>query len=235
MADFKIKIADKVIEIESIYDRVYEMCSDYIVRDCEADFKVVSTQSAIDYESELDSEGILVSDLYRETLSVYRLICEKMLDYSTFLMHGSVVGVGDMAFMFTAKSSVGKTTRTNMFLDQIESSYVVNGDKPLLKVGEDCIYACGTPWSGKENLNTNTMVPLKAILFLERDEKTSLEKIPFSQAFITLYQQIYRPSNPVLMAKTLSLIKAMENKVDFYSYHMNLVDTDLQAIYDKIK
>ena len=241
MTEYQIKLADQVIEIRALYPEVYQMCLPYLCQGLEPDLWVNSSPESIEYErnkdkdSETDKPGKGASDAYLETLAVYRSIAEQMPDHSAFLMHGSAVAVDQEAFLFTAASGVGKTTRTTMWLDQIPGSYVVNGDKPLLKVTEDQVLVCGTPWSGKERLNTNTSVPLRAILLLERDEKTSLEKIPFSQAFVWLLRQTYRSPNPRQMARTLSLLKQLETRVDFYSYHMNLVDTDMKPIYQAIR
>ncbi len=235
MYKFQICIANLIIDIQSIYDQVYSMCKDYLCTNKEANFQIISCQEDIEKEEPYDHLGKLVTDAYRETLSIYRKISEKMLSYSTFLMHGSVVAVHNQAFMFCASSGIGKTTRTNLFLEQIKNSYVVNGDKPLIQVNEKGIRACGTPWSGKENLNTNMIVPLKAILLLERNEKTKLEKISFLEAISTLYPQIYRPQNVDLTRKTLSLMQKLNGQVDIYRYGANLIDTDMQVIYDTIK
>ncbi len=235
MCKFQISLANIIIDIQSIYDQVYFMCENYLSTNQKADFQIISTQEEIEKENPYDQKGKLVSDSYRETLSIYRKISEKMLTYSTFLMHGSVVAAENQAFMFTASSGIGKTTRTNLWLEQIKDSYVVNGDKPLIQITDKKILACGTPWSGKENLNTNTIVPLKAILLLERNEKTKLEKITFSEAFLTLYSQTYRPKDASQIQKTLSFIKALDGKVDFYRYGANLINTDMQVIYDTIK
>lgn len=235
MCKFQISLANLVIDIQSIHDQVYYMCKDYLCMNKEADFQIISCQEDIEKEDPFDQQGKQVTDAYRETLSIYRKISEKVLSYSTFLMHGSVVATDKQAFMFCASSGIGKTTRTNLFLEQVPNSYVVNGDKPLIQVNEKGIQACGTPWSGKENLNTNVIVPLKAILLLERKEQTTLEKISFSEAIPSLYPQIYRPQNTNLIRKTLSLMQKLNGQVDFYRYGANLIDTDMQEIYDTIR
>ena len=235
MPKFQIKLADKIIEIVSQYKEVFKLCADYLCEEGKPDMRIVSTREAIAYEKHRDSESMHASKAYLETLAIYRAIAERMLEHSTFLMHGSVVAVGKEAFMFTAASGVGKTTRTNMWLEQIEGSYVVNGDKPLLKVCESGTLACGTPWSGKEQLHSNVMVPLRAIVFLERSERTDLKKISFSEAFVQLLQQTYRPQDPKLMAKTLGLLKKMGTGIEFYWYYMNLDDMDMRWLYEKIR
>ena len=43
--------------------------------------------------------------------------------------------------------------------DNIPGSFVVNGDKPLIQVGEE-IVVFGTPWAGKEGTQRNTGIRL---------------------------------------------------------------------------
>lgn len=153
--------------------------------------------------------------------------------YSTFLMHGAVAAVKGGAYMFTAASGVGKTTRLKGWLEQIEDSSVVNGDKPLLKVTDHEILACGTPWCGKEKLHTNSVVPLRAIILLERGEKEKLRRITFSEAFVKLLEQSYRPEKPDAMVRTLRLIKALDGRVQFFRYSSCLEDMDLRRVYEQ--
>lgn len=137
------------------------------------------------------------------------------------LMHGSVVAVGDNAVMFTAPSGTGKTTHTRLWLDHIPGAYVVNGDKPLLNVGEN-ITAFGTPWSGKENMNRNCCATLKAICLLERSESNSIEAVRFMQVWQQLMKQFYLPQDPVLMEKTMRLIDSICKQVPIYRLRCNM-------------
>ena len=236
MKNFKIRLAEKIIEINALYPDVYELCADYICGDeCTPDFCVASTEEGIEFEKNRSNDDSGYSDGYLETLSIYRDICERMLAYDAFLMHGSVVADSEAAYMFVAASGVGKTTRTNEWLRQIEGSFVVNGDKPLLKIEDKQVYACGTPWSGKEKLNTNIIVPLRAIIILERADKVLLRKLSFAEAFVPALQQIYRPEDPGRMAKTLELFKKLDKKVDFYKYYINLDDMDMKKIYEAVR
>ena len=236
MTEFKIKLAGIAIGIKSLYTDVFEMCGDYMCEDeCEADFCVVSSKEGIRRERAKANQNDDPSDAYLETLAVYRGIAEKMPEYSAFLMHGSVVADKEAAYMFAAVSGVGKTTRTNKWIEQIEDSFVVNGDKPLIKIADGRAYACGTPWCGKEKQNTNIMMPLRAVIFLERAEEIGIRKITFAEAFVSALRQIYRPQNSGQMAKTLELIKSLDQKVGFYKYYINLDDMDMRRIYEAVK
>lgn len=227
---FTIKLAGLLIEINSIHDEIYKMCKDYLAEGEPADFTVTTSETDITFEREKSiREAILehlkptiYPDPYLETLAVYRKIAVEMLKHDTFLMHGSVVAVSGEAFLFTAPSGTGKTTHTRLWLENIPGSYVVNGDKPLVRVRDGFTEACGTPWSGKEGMNTNVIVPLKAICLLTRGEKNTIREMSFLEAYPHLFQQIYRPTEAETVKKTMELIRRLGESVRIYLLACNM-------------
>lgn len=118
---FHIRLADKVIRIEPIFDEIKVYCKEYIT-DEEADFTVRADKADIAYEREYSikeakregNDFFDYSDAYLETLAVYRQIAEQMLKYDTLLFHGSVIAVDGTGYLFTAKSGTGKSTHTRL-------------------------------------------------------------------------------------------------------------------------
>jgi hypothetical protein len=235
----KYKIADKVVEVNSIYDEVHEYCSDYQT-DEPADYSVTTTQADIDFECEKSAredeiEGIPVrhfSDSYLEELAVYRKIAEKILDFDTVLFHGSVVAVDDVGYLFTAKSGTGKSTHTRLWREYFgDRAIMVNDDKPLLHIA-DTVTAYGTPYNGKHRLGTNTSVPLKAICILTRSADNHIEPITREQAYTMLLQQVYRPADMLKMAKTLELVDRLAESVKLYRLGCNMDISAAQVAFE---
>ena len=236
--EFTVCLVGKNISVTSLYDEVYELCSDYLT-DASADMNVKVTPEDIAYEKivnirESQIEGIPVVDYpdsYLETLAVYRKIVTNMLDFDTFLMHGAVVAVGDKAWLFTAPSGTGKTTHINLWLKNIPGSYVVNGDKPLIHIGDECtVY--GTPWSGKEGMNRNIGVKLCGIVILNRGEDNKIEQVPMSKILPTLIQQSFRPKDRPGLEKTLSLLSRLGRKIPMYQLYCNMNDEAALIAYN---
>lgn len=225
-----ITLAGRCVEINSLYDEVYNLCSEYLTNDGSPDFTVVVSPEDIEFERMKSiredmskyMHPVLYPDSYLETLAVYRKIAVGMLKYDTFLMHGSVVAACGDAYLFTAPSGTGKTTHIKLWLENIPDSYVVNGDKPLIRVREGYCEACGTPWSGKERMNTNVMVPLRAICLLERGVENSIEEISFLEAYTKLFQQTYLPTEADYVRKTMELIRKLSESVHFYRLACNM-------------
>ena len=236
----RYKIADKVVEVKSIYVEVHEYCADYLT-DEPADYSITTTQADIDFERERSAredevEDIPIrhfSDSYLEELAVYRKIAEIMLDFDTVLFHGSVVAVDGVGYLFTAKSGTGKSTHTRLWREYFgDRAVMVNDDKPLLHIADSGVVAYGTPYNGKHRLGTNTSVPLKAICILTRSADNHIEPITREQAYTMLLQQVYRPADMLKMAKTLELVDRLADSVKLYRLGCNMDISAAKIAYE---
>ena len=239
----KYKIAEKMIEITSLYPDIHEYCK-YYAADGIPDFSVEITPKDIAYEREKTakeyayegkrapnySEGVL------EETAVYRKIAEKMPNYDTFVFHGSVVAVDGQGYLFTAKSGTGKSTHTALWREYLgDRAVMVNDDKPLIKCTDCGIIVYGTPYNGKHRLGKNTAVPLRAVCILERAEKNSIRRIDKSEAYPMLLQQVYRPQDPLQMAKTLKLVDRLAANTELYKLACNMDIEAAEVAYNAMK
>ena len=236
----KYKIADKVVEVNSIYNEVHEYCCDYVT-DEDADYSVTSSQADIDYERERSAredelEGRTIQqypDSYLEELAVYRKIATKMTEYDTILFHGSVIAVDGIGYLFTAKSGTGKSTHTRLWHEYFgERAVMVNDDKPLLRVTDNGVTAYGTPYNGKHRLGANIAVPLKAICVLKRSDNNHIEPITREQAYAMLLQQVYRPADGEKLMKTLDLVDRLADNVRLYKLGCNMDISAAKVAYE---
>ena len=222
---FQIRLAGRVVRIRPVYDEIRIMCRGY---GCSADetpdltvqagAEDLSAEKAFALEQQRKTgENLNLSLPYLETLAVYRKIAAGMTAFSAFLMHGSVISTKGEGYMICAPSGIGKSTRTKLWLEEIPDSFVVNGDKPLLRVEKGRVIAFGTPWCGKEGWNTNTSVPLRAVFLLERGEN-AVRELGFAEAFPALLRQTYKPKEPDAKRETLRLLADMAGKVRVFSF-----------------
>ena len=218
------KIAGHRIEIMSLYEEVHWLCKDYPC-DGEAEVTIEITLSNILEEREKSiaedkKEGLPIRQYpgsYLETLAVYRKLTEYLLDYNILLLHGSVVAVDGQGYLFTAKSGTGKSTHTQLWMQQFqERATMINDDKPLLELTEQGVLVYGTPWDGKHHRSTNTSVPLKAICILNRGQENKIEKVEKKKVYPLLLQQTYRPRKVEKLKKTLCLFEQLVECLDVY-------------------
>ncbi len=224
---FCISIAGRAVAIETLYTNTYAMCKDYICdQQPEVRVRIDEGDMALERSEATGSKR----DGYLETLAVYRKISEAMLDFDTFLMHGAVVAQGNAAYMFTAVSGTGKTTHVRKWLQNLPDARIVNGDKPLVRITDTQAIACGTPWCGKERLGENIMVPLKAIVLMERAEDNAIAEISYGKAFTFLLQQTYRPADAEKLKKTLVLVSKLKGRVRFFRFSFNNMKEDAFSV-----
>lgn len=205
----KIEIAALKIALENRYSHIEALARDYLTLG-ECDFSVSVSDAQIEKER-ASSDGVAFTDGYLESICLYREIAERLPDYDAFVFHGCVMAYDGGAYLFTAKSGVGKTTHARNWLSRFKDKvHILNGDKPVIRIIDGIPYAAGTPWKGKENYGVNEMLPLRAIVFLERGKENRVSDISPKDATVRFIKQIYLPRT-----KQASLLKTMQlsNKI----------------------
>ena len=222
--DFTIRLANKNILIHSVYSSIYNLCKDYLSTDVtKPDFEIHSddNQVTVEYERIREIDESITSLQSAERLLIQRKIAESLINFDTLLMHGAVIAVDNNAHMFTARSGTGKTTQIKKWLANIEGSVVVNGDKPFVILNENGVFACGTPWCGKENMGNNLIVPLRSIVLMQRSNENRIEKASIRNVFPSLIEQTYQPMDVDLQRKTLALLTRLNKQVDLYTFYFD--------------
>lgn len=226
-----IRMSELNIEIDTKSEYVKRKCSDYLVNAEKADMKVGVTREEIEREKAL-SPGY--TDDYYEFVCIYRAICMKMPLYDRLLVHSAVIDDGGRGYAFSAKSGVGKTTHIRMwkqaFADDVS---IINGDKPIYRFEDGKIYACGTPWCGKEGYNQNRETELRAICFINRGEENKIERLEGKNAADLVFGQIIMPKSEELAIKTLELCSQMLKILPVYKLYCN-ISTDAAVVARKV-
>ena len=230
MTDFTIRLADIPIRVSAIYGSTKDFCGDYLT-DGTPQITLRIQPEDID-RARKDSrnsdllegrEPGIYSDSFLETVALHRKAADALFAHNVLLFHGSVVAVDGRCYMFTAKSGTGKTTHAGLWLKNIPGSHIVNGDKPLLLFRDDGVYACGSPWRGKEGWGTNEIIPLAAVCVLERAEDNHIEEISFGEALQSLVNQSHRPPRNSDIGGYIRLIQRLSG-VGLYRLGCNMED-----------
>lgn len=209
-----LSLADIVIGIEHTHSYIARQCAAYATKGAPV-FTVAVTSEMISRERALVSQPS-VSDGYCESIAAYREIARRLPAYDALLLHAAVIEVDGRAFAFTAKSGTGKSTHIRLWRSVYgERVGIVNGDKPILRFGEDGILrAYGTPWSGKEGWNRNIAVPLSSIVVLLRGETNRIVPLDRGTAVSHLLGQILLGEDADEVFSTLSVLDRVLEAVD---------------------
>ena len=245
---FRIRLAGRIIEVHPLYDGIRAMCDQYICPSGQTDkldFTVTVTDEDIRCEDEAVRDDSRKTGIWRpctqdelEISAVYRRIAEEMAAFDTFLMHGAVVATAGLGCMITAPSGVGKTTRLRLWTENIPDSFVVNGDKPLLRQEGSIFRAYGTPWCGKEGWNTDTSVPLQAVFLLSRSDSgrgNRVRKMTSAEAFPKLLHQAYLPEEAEARRRVLYLLRSLAGGVGVYDLYSEPTAEAVRMAWDTVR
>lgn len=155
-----------------------------------------------------------------------------ILNFNGILLHSSCVVVDGMAYAFSADSGVGKSTHTQLWLKHFgDRAYMLNDDKPAIRLIDGKVYACGTPWSGKYDYSTPAVVPLAGICFLERSEKNWIKNAQTSKAVFNIFSQTVRKLNRKDMDSLFNVLEEIFAKIPLFEMGCNISDEAVQTSY----
>lgn len=235
-----INVADFCVEVSPRCRSTREAFAPYEVSEPrEADFTVTFS------DDDLIAEKIAYVEMYNNTrctlgllerLAILRKINDEIISRGAFLMHGAVIEHDGRGYMFTAPSGTGKTTHILLWQEYFgkENVRIINGDKPFVRVIDGKVYAYGTPWCGKENLNENARTLLSAICFVEQARENSISTVTEEEALPRLLSQVEVLKSSDLSAQ-LDLVGVLIEKVPMYKLLCNTNADAARVAYEGMR
>lgn len=146
-----------------------------------------------------------------------------LLEFDGLMLHSSAVVVDGKAYLFTADPGTGKSTHTSLWLKQFgDRAFILNDDKPALRLEDGKWYAYGTPWSGKVDLSKNCRAELAGIAILERAETNSIHRFDGVDAIFAILAQVNRTKEPQHRIKVMELVDKLITKVPIWKLRCNM-------------
>lgn len=155
-----------------------------------------------------------------------------LIHFNGMMLHSSCVVYENKAYLFSAASGTGKSTHTQLWLKRFPGSYILNDDKPAIRITDKGIYAYGTPFSGKTDLNVNTGIEIGGICVVKRCETNHIEKITTEEALFSLLNQTVRPSDEDAMDKLLDTLDKVVRTVPIYRLSCNMDISAAEVAYN---
>lgn len=224
---FTIKLADKLFRINNKYSYVENLCQDYIVNEpCDTEISV--TEEEISNENK---DGGSWHAEYLESLAIYRKICYYFVEESIVLFHCSAVEMDGRGYLFTAPSGTGKSTHTRLWREHFGSRMtMINDDKPLLKITEDEVFVYGTPYGGKDNIQTNKSAKVDGIVILHQAPQNTIKRMTEREVYPILLNQTYRPEDISKTFRVMDLVKDL-CRIPVYSMGCTISDEAVTLAY----
>jgi hypothetical protein len=189
--------------------------------------------------SEVDHSPDCVIPRHREPITAYQRKhpdltyeeCEYLLygayfhntlyDYAGFALHAAAVVYHDRTYLFSGRSGVGKSTHASLWKERFPGAFILNDDKPAIRMIQDRFMVFGTPFSGKFAINVNEAVPLQGICFLELREVNHIDKLTESQSIVPFLEQIQKPNNPQRAMRMMDTFQQLIERVSIYHMKCN--------------
>ena len=230
MVEFRVELAGVPIGIRCRYEANKSFLREYLTEKTPqftiepTDADLLRAQEECDCLDRAEGRGTVSrSAFFFENTAINRLIAERITEFDVLLMHGSALCLDGEAYIFTAPSGTGKSTHARLWREVFgDRVFMINDDKPMLRIREDGVKAYGTPWNGKHNLSRNTSAPVRAIARLVRSEENRVEPMTKSDAFTALVAQALSSKDPAVMGRVLALEKRLLDQVRFYTLYCNM-------------
>ena len=144
-----------------------------------------------------------------------------ILNKDAIMFHSSSIIYNDKGICFSGKSGTGKSTHTSLWKKYYDVE-VLNDDSPTLKINDDGVYACGSPFAGSTGINTNKVVPLKGIVFLEQAKENSIKKLSQKEAYLRFFNETKKPVMKNYIQKTIDIFGKIYASVPMYVLSCNI-------------
>ena len=211
------KIADLTVHMDS-FGRTEAQAEAYRVEDSPAaDMVVRSDRDAL----KAKNPQLTMDDC--EYLSTGSNFYRKLTAFNGMMLHASCVVVDERAYLFTAPCGTGKSTHVRLWLQLFgDRAFILNDDKPALRVIDDQVYVYGTPWSGKHDCSRNTRVKLGGIAVVKRAAVNAMRVLDPAEGVFALLNQTARDSSPVLMLTCMDTVQRIVSTGKLYELSCNM-------------
>lgn len=220
------KIADLNIEITPIYRETEKRLRPFLSKDNTAQFSVCINPEELSKQT-FEDGTVCPAHIAEGTLILSELCSRILSDFDGFFFHSSSLMLNGEAYVFTAKSGVGKSTHSSLwrrlFGDRVT---MINDDKSIIRRSGDGFSIYSTPWMGKADIGTNTSAPVKAVYVLERAADNRIERVSTGKVFRQLFEATLVPSDRQGLSRLLSLMDGFFSSVQLFRLYCN---TDIQA------
>lgn len=230
------KIADLIIEYSPNYNILKERSNKYLIdkSNRKPDFKIEISNDEI--QEVKDSYEEITLEL-AEYMRIGTRFYQKLLKYKGCLLHSSAIVVDDESYLFSATSGTGKSTHTGLWMKYLENKnkYIINDDKPAIRIIDNKIWTYGTPFSGKYDINENKRAKLKAICFIERSETNSIERIKNDEAIKLFLEQTLTELRVENMMKLLQILDTIVKQTPVYKLKCDMSEEAARLSYKTMK
>lgn len=210
------KIAGFNVKINPIYERTRSNLDKYLTN--ENDYCADLSKDVEFYVNSTHEKYPMLDLPACEYMVVGAMFFDELLNHNGFVFHSSAVVYNNKAYLFTAPSGTGKSTHTSLWIKYLgdDKAKILNDDKPAIVIENGEVFAYGTPFSGKTDLNINEKYKLGGICYLSQANKNEIRKLTLREFLPKIIEQTHKKNNEQFMDKLFVRIDQIAPFIDFY-------------------
>lgn len=230
--------------IYSICDFIVEYTPRFSRLKCRSEKYLADNQSLVpDFSFEV-TDGDIVKHIEKYPMSVDQAeyvvagikFYREVILRGAFFLHSAALAVDNKGYVFTGPCGAGKSTHATLWRKYFGEEVIsINDDKPAVRFFDGVPYICGTPFSGKHDINTNKKVPLCGISILSQSPENSIKRVSAAQAMTVLMDQTLRPETAKEMSALFDMFDKLLIKVPVYSFSCNISKEAVELSYNTMK
>lgn len=219
----KYKIADIVVDMKQEFAETAYWYEPYLYDgEEEAEFSVEALAEEIEYYV---TNGVDITPPIAENMILGNKFNRRLMKYFGSYIHSSALVFDGKAYLFSAYSGTGKSTHTRKWVKRFgDRAVVINDDKPSFRLVDGKCIIYGTPFAGGTDIQKNTLAELGALVFIERADTNSLEKIPPAKSVSFLLSQSPGRANERVGERQLEMFSEILTKYPAYLLKCNMDD-----------
>ena len=231
----KIRVADFNVEVKNKFALIERQCKKYLADFDKADFVIETTDEDLAVEKKLPFSQESFTEPQLESLNVHRKLCFMLPEKNAIMLHSAAFSLNGKTLALVATSGTGKTTHMMHYKDLFgDSVTIINGDKPIIRLVDSELFVYGTPWCGKEGMNTNTKARLTDLCFINRSEENYTRPITKSEVASRIFSQIYLPKTKLAADNTLKMLDIILNSCNLWEINCTKEEKAAKVSYESI-
>lgn len=168
----------------AIYTTDYGYCFGLVPHNCTDLFVLQATHDFSSLKVSLQSDSRVDSFVLNNFIMLAYAFATA--SKATILMHASVVKRENQGYLFLGVSGTGKSTHSQLWLDTIPQTALLNDDNPVVRIIEGKKIVFGTPWSGKTPCYKNESASIAAFVELQQAPSNQITSLEPLEAYVVL-------------------------------------------------
>lgn len=141
-----------------------------------------------------------------------------LAEYKAFYLHASLVRWEESAILFTAPSGMGKSTQAQLW-EKYRGAEILNGDRAIVRKGEEWYQAYGSPYAGSSSLYKNASARIRGIVVLGQSKVNRIKRLnPGAAMKYLLSQSMVCAWDDDFMKRLLSILADIAEQVPVYHF-----------------